>query len=190
MNTTISLGDKKAFIKWLARYRKMKRSESKYILNYLLADNNHHILSKVHFVEDIPERSRGMVMSTTDTEKIPFRFYNGNSMTADAEKAFNNLRLYPEERMYIQINFTDRFNCTEYLAVLEDIEFSRTNEEGVIIVSEDIERLVSVITASTNRKSLLDEIDKALDNGDEELFMQLSGMLNKQEELKAVSFSA
>lgn len=188
LNTEIKLEDKKVFIKWILKNRKMKRRESVWILNYLYGHKE--CLENVHFVEDIPTNSRGMVMSTTDTERVPFRFYDDESTSSDAEKAFHSLRLNPQEDMYIQINFDDKFKCQEYLSVLEDIEFGYSERDRVIEVSEETESLVRMIAASSNRLSLLSEIDNALDSGDEKLFMKLSGMLIDQEEMKAVSFSA
>lgn len=193
MKTIINLEDKKAFINWILENKKMKRRDCTWLLEYLLSHDK--ALESVRFMEEAHYCQRAVVMSTTEVESVPFRFYSGNLMTAETDKASQELRMYPEKEMCIQINFTGSQTCVEYMAVLEDNERlpSYLREDSVKVledVSEDTERLISAITASTNRVSLMNEIDKALDSGDKELFMQLSRMLNEQAETKEVSFSA
>ena len=62
-------------------------------------------------------------MSTTDSESIPFRFYKGNLMTADAEKSFHDLRLHRDEKMYIQLNFPNSHPVPDYASVREENPF-------------------------------------------------------------------
>lgn len=192
MKTIISLEDKKAFINWILENKKMKRRDCTWMLDHLLTHDK--ALERVRFMEEAHYAPRSIVLSTTEVENIPFRFYSGNLMTADADKANQELRMYPEKEMCIQINFSGSQTCVEYMAVLEENEYipDSLRKESVKVledVSEDTERLVSAITASTHRVSLMNEIDKALDSGDKELFMQLSRMLNEHEETKEVSFS-
>lgn len=193
MQTRISLEDKQAFIRWTLENKKMKRRDCAWLLEYLLTHDK--ILENVRFMEEAHYCQRAIVMSTTETESIPFRFYIGNLMSADTDKVMQEMRIYPEKEMCIQINFSDKYGSAEYLAVMEENKNipEHLKKETVKIseeIPEDIESLVSEITASNGRVSLLNEIDKALDNGNKELFMQLSGMLIGQEDVKEVSFSA
>ena len=103
MTASVSVLDKKEFVRWFLKKYQMKRRECVWILNYLLSHDE--LLENIHFVEEAHYCPRAMVMSTTDSIGIPFRFYKGNIMTADAEKSFHDLRLHPDEEMYIQLNF-------------------------------------------------------------------------------------
>ena len=96
----------------------LKRRECVWILNYLLSNDD--LLKRIRFVEEAHYCPRAMVMSTVDSTGVPFRFYKGNVMTADAEKSFHDLRLHEQEDMYIQLNFPNIPPSAQYLAVLEE----------------------------------------------------------------------
>lgn len=193
MNPRIAVEDKKIFIKWLLKSHKMKNHKCDGMLNYLLTHDE--ALNRVRFMEEAHYCQRAMEMSATDSESIPFRFYIGNLMTADTEKSFQDMKINPDKELCIQINFLGKYESAEYLAVLEENEYlpeylKKLNAKLSEDVSEDIESLVSVIIARSNRHVLINEIDRALDCGDKELFMQLSEMLIKQDGIREVSFSA
>src|SRR6185437_1527823 len=118
MTAMIPVAAKKDFVRWFLKRYKLKRRECVWILNYLLS--HEHLLQNVHFTDEAHYCPRAMVMSTTGSESIPFRFYRGNIMTADAEKSFHDLRLHPDEAMYIQLNFPKVPPSREYLTVLEE----------------------------------------------------------------------
>src|SRR5690606_28825913 len=121
---------------------------------------------------------RAMVMSTTDSESIPFRFYKGNLMTADAEKSFHDLRLHPDDKMYIQLNFPNSHACPQYASVREENPFL----PAYLQVSESdrklAERLIEESIESMTLESLMKRVDEALDSNDKERFIKLSAMLN------------
>ena len=118
MTASVSVGEKKEFVRWFLKKYQMKRRECVWILNYLISHET--LLNNVHFVEEAHYCPRAMIMSVTTSSGIPFSFYKGSIMTADAEKSFHDLRLHPEEDMYIQLNFQMLPPSPEYLAVLEE----------------------------------------------------------------------
>ena len=103
MTSSVPIADKKNFVRWFLKNFQLKRRECVWILNYLLS--NDELLENIHFVEEAHYCPRAIVMSSVDSNGVPFRFYKGNIMTSDAEKSFHDLRLYPNENMYIQLNF-------------------------------------------------------------------------------------
>ena len=121
MTAMIPVAAKKDFVRWFLKRYKLKRRECVWILNYLLS--HEHLLQNVHFTDEAHYCPRAMVMSTTGSESIPFRFYKGNLMTADAEKSFHDLRLHPDDKMYIQLNFPNRHSCPQYASVGRKIRF-------------------------------------------------------------------
>ncbi|MHA6259648.1 ReoY family proteolytic degradation factor [Sporosarcina sp. CAU 1771] len=176
MTAMVPVTAKKDFVRWFLKRYKMKRRECVWILNYLLS--HEHLLQNVHFTDEAHYCPRAMIMSTTGSESIPFRFYKGNLMTADAEKSFHDLRLHPEEKMYIQLNFPNHQLCPQYASVREENTFL----PNYLQVSENdrklAEQLLEESIASMTYEMLLKGVDEALDTNDKERFILLSAMLN------------
>lgn len=175
MTASVSVVDKKAFVRWFLKNYQLKRRECVWILNYLLS--NDELLKHIRFVEEAHYCPRAMVMSTVESTGVPFRFYKGNVMTADAEKSFHDLRLNEKEDMYLQLNFPNIPPSTQYLAVLEENPFM----PETLLVSEKDRLLAEEMLSSSllvfQQEKLLAQIDEALDQGDEERFYELSNLL-------------
>ncbi|KOO49048.1 ReoY family proteolytic degradation factor [Viridibacillus arvi] len=176
MTASVSVMDKKVFVHWFLKRYQLKRRECVWILNYLLGHDE--LLEHVHFVEEAHYCPRAMVMSTTESSGIPFRFYKGNIMTADAEKSFHDLRMHPEEEMYIQLNFPKLPPSGEYLAVLEENphmpKYLHISEKDRMLAEE----ILNDSMKSFREETILKQIDEALDNNDKEKFYELSALLN------------
>lgn len=176
MTASVSVLDKKEFVRWFLKKYQMKRRECVWILNYLLGHDE--LLERIHFVEEAHYCPRAMVMSTTDSSGIPFRFYRENIMTADAEKSFHDLRLHPNEEMYIQLNFPKVPPSREYLTVLEENPFM----PNYLQISESDRQLAEEILQDSMKtfqeEAVLKQIDEALDQNDKEKFYKLSALLN------------
>ncbi|KOP80633.1 hypothetical protein AMS59_04465 [Lysinibacillus sp. FJAT-14745] len=180
MTASVSVVDKKAFVRWFLKNYQLKRRECVWILNYLLS--NDELLTRIRFVEEAHYCPRAMVMSTVDSTGVPFRFYKGNVMTADAEKSFHDLRLHEHEDMYIQLNFPNIPPSAQYLAVLEENPYM---PEALIVSEKDrllAEELLSNSLLVFQEEKLLAQIDEALDLGDEERFYELSNLLQALKE--------
>jgi len=175
MTSSVPLVDKKAFVRWFLKNYQLKRRECVWILNYLLSNDN--LLENIHFVEEGHYCPRAIVMSSVDSSGVPFRFYKGNIMTSDAEKSFHDLRLHPNESMYIQLNFPNVPPSQQYLAVLEENpympKFLHISEKDRVLAEE----LLNNSMLAFQEEKLLKEIDDALDEGDKEKFYELSNLL-------------
>lgn len=177
METSISNKDKKTFVRWFLKRFDLKRRECVWILNYIVGHDE--LLSRVHFVEDAHYCPRAIVMSVTESNGIPFRFYKGNIMTADPEKSFHDLRMNSEQDIYIQLNFPKQPPTDLYLAVLEENPYIPSYMQ---ISSEDKEVAQTMLQQSVyefQQQKLLAAIDAALDAGDKEQFLALSQQLNE-----------
>lgn len=175
MNQTVSLKEKELFIRWFLKRYQMKRRECVWILNYLLSHEN--ILKNAHFVEDAKYCPRAMIMSVTESNGSPFEFHKGDINNADAEIAFHDMRLNPDGGLYIQLNFPNVPASVEYLSVLEENTFKPnhlcSNEKD----AEIAEQLIQHMMKEAQQNHLSKMIDEALDNGDKELFMQLTSQI-------------
>lgn len=175
MTSSIPIIDKKAFVRWFLKNYQLKRREGVWILNYLLS--NDAMLENIHFVEEAHYCPRAIVMSSVESNGIPFRFYKGNIMTSDAERSFHDLRLNPKESMYMQLNFPNIPPSPYYLAVLEENPFMpkylHISEKDRVIA----EQLLKNSMLAFQEEKILKEIDEALDGGDKERFFELSNLL-------------
>ncbi|KIL48924.1 hypothetical protein KP77_21350 [Jeotgalibacillus alimentarius] len=175
MAPSISANEKKDFIKWFLQHYELKKRESVWIMNYLLS--HEQLIENLHFVEDARYCPRGIVMSATCTDEVPFRFYKGHVMTTDAEKSFHDIRLHRDEDLYIQLNFESAYSSYQYAAVLEENPYIR--EELKLTANEKklAEKFLADSIHENQRAQLMRQIDEALDSNDREKFEQLSGLL-------------
>src|SRR6185312_1881422 len=166
----VTVKEKKEFIRWFLKRHKLKRRECVWILNYLLG--HEHLLQNVHFTKSIANCPRSIGISTEETGyTAPFVYYKNGGKSQDVEKAFLDLRLQPDEKMYVAIYYPNRETCSYYSSVFEENPYS---PDYKIVISDEIsdetESLMDEIIRVASRTSLLNEIDKALDNGDKERF--------------------
>lgn len=177
MNIKVSLEAKKEFIGWFLERHQLKRRESMWILNYLL--NHDIILGKVHFVENVETTSRGMMMSTIETNREPFLFYKDGGLFDDPEQAFHEIRLNWHEPIYMELVFEGSWKTHQYLSILEDNPFHKWNDYLDIGLEKEVEQALAALTLNNEIKSMMEQIDTALENDDRDSFIQLSDNLKK-----------
>ncbi|MDL4840811.1 ReoY family proteolytic degradation factor [Aquibacillus rhizosphaerae] len=179
MSTSVSIKDKKEFIRWFLSNYQLKKRESVWILNYLI--NHDSLLKKVHFVREARYCPRGIVISTHCSKDVPFRFYKNHIVTTDAEKSFHDIRLNRNEPIYIQLSFRNSIQCATYVAVLEDNPFL---PEDFFITNKEKEIAKDVLEISLfdyQKDRLQSKIDVALDNRDKVAFKKYSEQLTNLE---------
>ncbi|WHT47143.1 ReoY family proteolytic degradation factor [Sporosarcina thermotolerans] len=182
MTAMVPVAAKKDFVRWFLKRYKLKRRECVWILNYLLS--HEQLLQNVHFTDEVHYCPRAMVISTINSESIPFRFYKGNLMTADAEKSFHDLRLHPDEKMFIQLNFPNSNTCPHYASVREENPFLPAELQVSPRDRKIAEKLLEESAASMSLDLLMKRVDEALDANDRERFLVLSAMLNDMKIIK------
>ena len=175
MKTPVSVNEKKDFIRWFLNHYQLKRRECVWILNYLMSHDQ--LMEKVHFVDNAERCPRGLVMSTHCVDEVPFRFYKENVMTTDAEKSFHDIRLNRYEDIYIQLNFYASNQAHQYAAVLVENPFMpkklEISEKDKLIA----EQFLIASIEKFQKEKLLELIDEALDNGDQQSFQELTSRL-------------
>src|SRR5690625_4148960 len=179
MQSSVTVKDKKSFIKWFLNHYQLKKRESVWILNYLV--NNQEILVNVHFVREAKFCPRGIIMTSHCSTETPFRFYKNQLVTTDAEKSFHDIRLNQHEPLYLQLNFHKSYQSPYYVAVLEENPFL-TDE--YFITKKDkkqAKHLLNKTLFENKKKALLQGIDEALDKRDNEKFQRLTSDLKKLE---------
>lgn len=175
----ISVVDKKEFLKTFLQHYELKRRECAWLLNYLMNDDK--LMERVHFVEKAELTPKAIVISTKGVDSIPFSFQKEQHITTDAEKAFHDIRLNPEEDVYIELRFIGSKQYFPYLAVLEDNPYLPENRELAKLYQQEVEKLIEASLHQYKRKRLLDKIDQALDEKNKDLFERLVNELKKDE---------
>lgn len=168
MRSSISVIDKKEFLKWFTKNFVLKRREALWILDYLY---NHNImLEKTSFVENVKETPRGIYMSVQGNHNVAFRFYKNGHTFKDAMQAFHEVRLNWSSPLYIEIDFQNAWEFPEYLAILEDNPYARWNDEVSDDVIQEIDEALTYESLLYARKLILQEIDELLVKGSKQQF--------------------
>lgn len=169
MKASISIDEKKDFIRWLLNTHQMKTREAMWVLNYVAGHNQ--IIQYVHFVDDLSGVSRGLMLSAEGSLGEPFCFFKGNIATSDPEKAFHDIRLNWNEDLYIQLDFKNAIHSPEYALVRTD------NPHLGLLINEEEQALAKEFLDQTSllfsKKNILKKIDQALDERDKVAFLQL-----------------
>ncbi|MCK6257504.1 ReoY family proteolytic degradation factor [Fictibacillus sp. WQ 8-8] len=177
MSSTVSVLEKKDFIKWFLNHYQLKKRECVWLLNYLVSDDQ--LMEKVHFVEKAEYCPKAIIMSAQCTDGVPFRFYKQNVLTTDAEKSFHDIRLNQEEDIFIELNFNSSRLTPEYASVLEENPHLPDNMVTDRKYGLWAELILDQSVSQFKKQKILVNIDRALDQKDEETFQQLTEELRK-----------
>ncbi|WP_332630125.1 ReoY family proteolytic degradation factor [Halalkalibacter flavus] len=180
MGNIIPVVDKKEFLKTFLQQFELKRRECAWLLNYLMSDDE--LMERVHFVEQAAHTPKALIISAKGVDSIPFSFHKEKHVTTDAEKAFHDIRLNQTEDIYIELHFTGARQYPPYLVVLEDNPHIPENLELAVAFQKETEWILDRALKSFKKERLLSDIDRALDEQDQERFKHLVLELKQLEE--------
>lgn len=172
-----SLEAKKRFIAWFIANHALKRREALWILNYLL--NHELLLKQVHFVEHVETTPKGMWFSTQREASDSFYFYKNGIKFDNPEQAFHDIRLNWKEPCYIEMEFEEAYLALVRFGVLEKNHFCKegVKEESQVLLNE-----LASIQKQVYQEELKKEIDQALLEENQEVFMLLTKRLQELNE--------
>ncbi|MFB5661684.1 ReoY family proteolytic degradation factor [Alteribacillus sp. HJP-4] len=179
MNDSISVWEKRDFLKAFLKGHKLKRRECAWLLNYLLSDDD--LLKHVHIVEKAEFCPKALIISSAAADQMPFTFHKHQYVTMDAEKTFHDIRLHPDEEVYIQLNFPESDTDYLYKSVLEENPYLPGQKEEKLSARLFAEFITDEALKAYERNELQKEIDAALDRRDKQAFSRLSSELNALE---------
>lgn len=174
---TISIDSKKSCLHWFLNRYKVKQREVVYLLHYVMREDD--LLESVHFVYDVQYAKRGWLISAEGAKKPGFKFYNNQLVTTDVDKAFHDVRLNKGEPLYIELSFDGVKRSLDYHRVLEDNPFI---PDDYYVQEQDrraMEDLLDTTLKSGYESWLRKEIDRCLDEGNDEQFNVLSLQLQR-----------
>lgn len=172
MESSITIQEKKEFIRWFLNRYELQKKEAAWLLEFL--SSNEQLLAHVHFVENIRKLSKTIIISTKCSKMIPFRFTKNRRVGTDVETAFYDIRTYPHEGIFIGLYFKDRAACPEYAAILEGNPMEKHDLVQDHLLSLFAEIVLDQAVQEFHRKQLYKRIDDALKERDEQTFLQLS----------------
>jgi uncharacterized protein YpiB (UPF0302 family) len=174
MEQAVSINEKRTFLKWLLRRRKLVNRET---VRFLLElSESSRLLPIVHFVEDVSGSRRSMTLYEEQTSS-DFVYVKESVHTHDPEKAFHDLRINHEEELFVRVVLSDDRFALEYLSVLEDGPMTLEKVHRSYGAAADAAIRESEKHYSVAR--LEQAINAALDQGDRTSFYRLSEQLKK-----------
>ncbi|PET75126.1 hypothetical protein CN514_04640 [Bacillus sp. AFS001701] len=172
----MTVTEKKTFLNKFLEKRQVKK-DIELILQILLAVDE--VLTNISFVDDAKSTPNGIVINfRKDNYSHPQVSYYENSKKIDlsSESIYHKLRLHGKEtKFYLELIFD--VMPIEYALIVDTNPFSTTTIEPNEEVQAEIDAFLSSLVALTSHKLLLCQIDKALDERNEQLFLFLTSQL-------------
>lgn len=171
MGNTVTIAEKKHFLRWFLANYQMQSREAEMLVRYMMTRES--VLRRVHFVESFRQLPRVIVVSTSCVRVAPFRYYRRNKpVSTDVEQAFLDLYQHPDEDVYVGLYFKDRATSTAYASVLEEITSSELEPAVKEMISLQAEWIIDQSLRNYERSKLMDEVNSALDDGDRAKFYE------------------
>lgn len=172
----IRISDKKQFLHWFLQHYELQIPEAGRLLRYI--SNQNQLLQRVHFTDDLRNLPKTMLISATCVDAAPFRFCKNGRVSSSVAEAYQDIRQFPNEDLFISLLFRNRAACPEYAAVRERCVGSMERETGFFLELE-----ADWVLDEVHRKYLhrywMNQADLALQSGDRELFRRAAEELRK-----------
>lgn len=173
----IDVKDKKIFLNWLVNNVSFKQRETLWILNYLA--NHEAILANVRFVEKAEQTQRGLQIRGASCVGEPMTLFVKGKAFFDSDQIFHEIRLNWKEPLYLECFFQDSWRNSYYLAILEDNPAAPWNKQVSEEVTKEINNFFKEEELRHQIEGLYHQIDLAIEAGDQEAFLELSGEVNR-----------
>ncbi len=177
LDKKVSIEEKKEFLKWFLDHEELKHRGAYMILNYL--HGHKIILDKVHFVQHADQSPRGIVIAAKSVDSPDFSFYKDGKVFHNPERAFHDIRLNWHHDIYVELQFEGAWMEERYLTVIEDNPYYSWNDHVPEEVQERVDHALDEFLYGFYCKQLMEEINHALENQDEEAFITFTDKLNQ-----------
>lgn len=175
---TVSTWAKKNFLHWFIENYHFDSDGPKHILMQLAEDIDN--LSRTHIVLDGSYLRPLLVLSSAGTGMPPFILKTFNSTVTDCELILDRLQLLKGSPLYLSLYFPDRISCDAYHAVVEESPMILEATLGQqILIDFELSLWSENFKRELERSELLQQIDNALDEKNEQKFKTLVKKYNK-----------
>ena len=173
----IDVREKKNFLTWMVNHVSFSRREVFWILNYLA--NHEAILHNVRFVERANLTKRGLQITDLSYGGEPMKLFLDGKEFTDTDQIFHEIRMNWKSPLYVECLFENAWQTREYLAILEDNPLASWEDTISEEDTELIEQYFYEKAQEAKLKKLYEQIDKALEKGDKNAFLELSDEVNR-----------
>ena len=171
LNIPVSIEQKRTFLYWFMYHHKVQAHDLEWFLNDLLEDNQ--ALTQIHFVDDITDCPKGIIITSHLNEQISFTFFKNHVKTSNVYTAYHEMNLHKNEALFIQVNFPFCTHNELYQAVIED------GVEVKSALTESTEEILHQTIQQDRQTFLKNQINQALEQEDHEAFMYYSSQLKE-----------
>ncbi|MEB1809414.1 MAG: YpiB family protein [Bacillaceae bacterium] len=172
MSKWVSAHEKKAFLMWFIENHRLKKADARRLLEVLI--KNFHILDHVHFTDELKTNRKTVVISSINSDEMGYKYYQSGRVYEEVAVAYNDITTNPTEPVYLLLHFYGKLNNQRYLQLIENKMIDNIRRyEYYEKVTKEAERVIEQSLSENKKEILLRQIDKALDEKDEELFQQL-----------------
>lgn len=171
----LSVEGKRTFMKWILNNFTLRRRECHWILNYLMGSDRH--LENLTFLDEgVSLTPFGLRITGHDMHER-CKFYYKGVTTDEMEKAFHAIRQNGmHEKFYIQFDLT--FSSDERVQFLSMIQ-DNPHIPQTLALARKAETFIHSAMYRFERERLHEQIDRALEVGDRELFLELTDKLKE-----------
>ncbi|TSB47196.1 IDEAL domain-containing protein [Alkalicoccobacillus porphyridii] len=181
MNRWVSTSEKSGFLHWFLKNHRLKRKDSRLILDYLI--NHPHILEHVTFTDTVSPQAKTIIISSMQSDEQGFVYYNQSVKSEDPSKVLGDLMAHPSAKRNLIIHFYGSHIHATYQQLLQTpIKEQYQNYKRFKRYEDETKVLLDQVKQTTDRNTLLAEIDAALDDRNEALFKELTIRLRELDE--------
>jgi uncharacterized protein YpiB (UPF0302 family) len=138
------------------------------------------MIENIHFVENASKTPRGIVFKSGQPFHMKeIAMYKPNVEILDIDQIFHDLRMHWQEEIYIECVFPKSWENPLYVNVLEDNPYDSWNDHIDESVTEETDNFLKSLEFESRRVLLLQQIDEAIDKGDEESFIKYTKELEE-----------
>lgn len=164
---------KKRYIKWFLDSFLLKEPETIKVLSFIYS--NDELLEKVHFVSDIRKLPNAMLLSAAGTHTVSFLFRLNGDYYEDINQIVSTLSNTPPKELFVRLAFNQDNMCSYSQDVLEPVPEVRNKvfyQQVVKDLEEELNKTAKL--RMEGKEYLLKKIDKALKQGNRDLFYKYS----------------
>jgi uncharacterized protein YpiB (UPF0302 family) len=178
MKKWVSTIEKREFLYWFLQNYRLKHPEARRLLEFIM--NSPHILENVSFTEKRNDGSRTIVISSLYSDEDSFAFYQYGQVVSEVANAISSIMQNPSDDLSLVLNFHGKMLNHRYLQLVEtsaseNISLQKINEQH----AKQADLLMKRMLKERQIQTLREEIDRALDEKNEDLFKQLTVELQK-----------
>ena len=178
MKKWVSTIEKREFLHWFLQTYRLKHPEARRLLEIIL--NQPHILDNVYFTEKHHEGLRTVVISSLYSDEQPFAYYENTQTVTEVANAISSIMHNPSQSLYLILHFHGKMLNHRYLQLVEtteskNINLNKRNDEHV----KEANLVMNKVLKQRRIVELRAEIDRALDEKNAPLFLELTEQLQK-----------